>query len=41
MAASVPSSAIWSILESMFRSLLENVLRGVPGNVFEMYLEAS
>jgi len=41
LAAGVPSSAIRSILESTLGSLVENVLRGVPGSVLEVYFEAS
>jgi hypothetical protein len=34
MAVSIPSCAIRSVVESMPRSVLENVLRGIPGNIF-------
>jgi len=33
MAASIPSCAIRTIVESMLRSVHENVLGGIPGNI--------
>jgi len=41
MAASVPLSAIRSILKNMLRSVPENVLGGVHGNVLGVYFEIS
>jgi hypothetical protein len=37
-AESVPSSAIWRILESMSCSALENVLRELLGSILGVYL---
>ena len=41
MAASIPSCAIRSVLESMLRSIHEGVLGGIPGNILRVYLDAS
>jgi hypothetical protein len=41
MAASIPSCAIRRVVESMFRSVLENVLGGIPGKILGVYLDAS
>jgi hypothetical protein len=38
LAASVPFSAIRSILQGMRRSELQNILGGVPGDVLAVYL---
>jgi hypothetical protein len=41
MAPSIPSCANWSIVERMLRSVLENVLGGIPGNILGVYLDTS
>jgi len=41
ITASVPSCAIRSVVQIMLRSVLEIFLGGVPGNILEVYLEAS
>jgi len=41
MAASIQSGAIRIIIESMLRSVLENVVGGISGNIFGVYLDAS
>jgi len=41
MAARIPSCAIRSIVESMHRSILENVLGGIPENILAVNLDAS
>ena len=41
MAASIPSCAIRSIVISILRSVLENILVGIPGNILGVYLDAS
>ena len=41
MAASVPLCAIRSIVECIPRSVLENLLGGIPGNILGVYLDAS
>lgn len=38
---SVPSSAIKSILESMFRSVNDDVPRGLPGSILRVYKRVS
>jgi hypothetical protein len=40
MAVSIPSCASRRIVESMLRSVLENVLEGIPGTILEVYLDA-
>jgi len=37
----VPSSAIGSVLESMFGSAHENILRGVLGSTLGVYLKVT
>jgi len=41
MAASIPSYAIWCFVESILRSVVENILGGIPANVLGEYLDAS
>jgi len=41
MAASIPSCPIRSIVESLLRSVHENILGGKPGNILGLYLDAS
>jgi hypothetical protein len=41
MVVSIPSWAIRRIVGSMLRSVLENVLGGIPGNILGVYLDAS
>jgi hypothetical protein len=40
MAASISSCATWSIVESMLRTVLENGLGGIPGNILGVYWDA-
>jgi hypothetical protein len=40
MAVSIPSCVIRRIVESMLRSVHENVLGGIPGYILEVYLDA-
>jgi len=41
MATSIPSCAIRSVVKSMLRSIFENVLGGIAGNIPEVYLDTS
>jgi hypothetical protein len=41
MAASIPSFAIRRVVESMLRSVLENILGGICGNILKVYLDSS
>jgi hypothetical protein len=40
MAVSIPSCAIRSVAETMLRSVLENVLEGLPVNILGVCLDA-
>jgi len=40
MAVSIPSCAVWSIVERMLRNVLENLLGLIPGNLPGVYLDS-
>jgi len=41
MAASMPSCTIRNVVISMLRSVLEDGLLGIPGNILGVYLDPS